>query len=159
MVPGITWTELHPECRERNPLLLTMPCCSSTTTIVYDAHAASPRYHLHHHHQRPPPPMIATHRPQRQRHARIPQENDMCATSPPKIDAATPRHTGKEQRPGATSLFATWQPNEQRTTSFIVIDNWVSNYPLSPPTIFSLWNPGVTTPMTLTVTNSRRHPR
>jgi hypothetical protein len=25
MVPGITRTELHPECWERNPLLLTMP--------------------------------------------------------------------------------------------------------------------------------------
>ncbi|KIJ89387.1 hypothetical protein K443DRAFT_16186 [Laccaria amethystina LaAM-08-1] len=69
--------------------------------------------------------MIATHRPQRQRHARIPQENDTHATSPPKIDEATPRHTGKEQRPGATSLFATWQPDEQRMTSFVVVDNWV----------------------------------
>jgi hypothetical protein len=139
MVPGITWTELHPECRERNPLLLTMPnqasafadarfgrhqqtnsCSSSTTTIVYNAHAASPH---HHHHQRPPPPTIAAHHRQRQRHTPIRQENDPSATSLPKIDAAPPHHTGKEQRPGATSLLAMWQPDEQRTTSFVVVDN------------------------------------
>jgi hypothetical protein len=74
----------------------------------------------------------------------IPQENDPSATSPPKIDATTPCHTGKEQWPGATSPTATWQPDEQRTMSFVVVDYWVSSY-LSPPTTFTLQNPGATT--------------
>jgi hypothetical protein len=113
---------------------------STTTTIVYHAHAVSPH---HHHHQRLLLPTIVTYRPQQQWHAPTLQEHNTNATSPPTIDALTPRHTGKEQQPGATSLLAMWQPDDQRTMSFVVVDHWVSIYP-SPPHYFTVRNPGMT---------------